>query len=192
MKMIRRITLLSHKMIIYSAILAITLSLIYPLSRQPLSASETGLRVLVHPDNKFQGSICVSSTLEDLGCKQATGPKTVEFRFRADSVEVGQKFKVCVDGSRCVTAVNSPARAPENIYLLAKGGTSVPSTSAASSGSSGNQETVNRLLAKCQIELPGASKEVRCTNIGSKALCIAFGASIGIARESCDNLPPIF
>jgi hypothetical protein len=170
----------------------------------PLMASvSSGLRVIIHPFEDFRGSVCVNSATEDLGCKRATGPGNIEFRFSPDAVSEGQEFNVCVGASSCVTGVNSPARAPENIYLLAKGRTTVPSTQAATASATSeqvpsqepsataDQQTVNRLLTKCQLELPGTSKETRCSRMGSEALCIAFGASIGVARELCDNLPPI-
>ena len=187
-----------------SLLILLALSFLPSISlHQSLTASvSSGLRVIIHPFEDFRGTVCVSSAAEDLGCVRAVGPSNIEFRFSPGSVGEGQQFKVCVGGSSCVSGVNSPARAPENIYLLAKGKTSAPPTQASTASATADQvpsqepsatadqETVTRLLTKCQLELPGTSKETRCANIGSEALCIAFGASIGVARELCDNLPP--
>jgi hypothetical protein len=78
-----------------------------------------GLRVIVH---NGQGNVCVKSANEDLGCESsADNGETVELDFSPGSVEVGETFTVC-DDNGCVTKENSPAKAPEHVYMSSSGG----------------------------------------------------------------------
>src|SRR5918996_1288690 len=81
----------------------------------PVSVQETfaggGLRVIVHGN----GEACVSSSNENLGCRQIGSQGTFEFDGSPDT------FRACLNGS-CQSGSNSPASAPEHVFFGSGGG----------------------------------------------------------------------
>jgi hypothetical protein len=83
-----------------------------------VQASTEGLKVNVHVNGA--GQVCVSSAVEDLGCKTSTGAGIVNFQFNdEEAVKVGDQFTVCFEGN-CVTGINGPEREPEEIFITAQ------------------------------------------------------------------------
>jgi hypothetical protein len=101
----------------------------------PVSVQETfgggGLKVIVHGN----GEACVSSSNENLGCRQISSQGTFEFNGSPDT------FRACLNGS-CQSGSNSPASAPENVYFGSGGG----GFSGGSSSTSGSDRSRGNLI----------------------------------------------
>lgn len=97
----------------------------------PVGVQETlaggGLKVIVHGN----GQACVSSSSEDLGCRQISSQGTFEFDGSPD------RFTACLDGD-CKSGQNSPAKAPEHVYFGSGGGGFQENRPFSSDGGGGN------------------------------------------------------
>lgn len=71
-----------------------------------------GLKVIVTNEGQ-SGTVCVSP---DLGCDYIGSGETKVFEFFPGEVQVGEEFRVCLDGI-CKTGINGLENSPEYVYF---------------------------------------------------------------------------
>jgi hypothetical protein len=71
-----------------------------------------GLKVIVTNEGQSV-TVCVSPKF---GCHDIGSEETREFQFLPDEIQVGEEFKVCLNGI-CKTGINGPEHEPEYIYF---------------------------------------------------------------------------